>query len=126
MANVVERSFHIATDSKTIQPEYLPSYLIDEQRQAFNTVDNDMNQEHRIAQDKHALQNNKRTDGLNSEAHKKAKQFSVSLKENEEQLIRKAIVKSGYNISKASKVLGIARCTIYRKIKKYSISTGKN
>ena len=126
LANVIERSFHIATDSKTIQPEYLPSYLIDEQRQSFNTVDNDMNQEHSLVQDKHALQNNKRTDGLNSKAHNKAKQFNVSLKENEEQLIRKAIVKSGYNISKASKVLGIARCTMYRKIKKYSISTGKN
>lgn len=123
---MIERSFHIATDSKTIQPEYLPSYLIDEQRQSFNRIDNDKNQEHSLVQDKHALQNNKRTDGLNSKAHNKAKQFNVSLKENEEQLIRKAIVKSGYNISKASKVLGIARCTMYRKIKKYSISTGKN
>ena len=63
---------------------------------------------------------------MNSEMHKKTHEFNVSLKENEEQLIRKAIVKSDYNISKASKVLGIARCTMYRKIKKYNISTIQN
>jgi transcriptional regulator of acetoin/glycerol metabolism len=53
---------------------------------------------------------------------KKAGEFNVSLRENEEQIIRKAIVECSYNISKASKVLGIARCTLYRKISKYNIS----
>ena len=85
-----------------------------------------MSQEHDIVQDKNAPQTKRRLGGLNSDMHKKDYELNVSLKENEEQLIRKAIVKSGFNISKASKVLGIARCTMYRKIKKYDISTVQN
>jgi len=126
LANVVERSFHVATESQTIQTEHLPSYLIDDQHKTCDTAGNDVSQEHDIVQDKHAPQTNRRLNSLNSEMHKKAHGFNVSLKENEEQLIRKTIVESGYNISKASKVLGIARCTMYRKIKKYNISTGQN
>jgi len=126
LANVVERSFHVATESQTIQPEHLPSYLIDDQNKTCDTTDIDVTQEYDIVQDKHAPQTNMRRNSLNSEMHKKTHEFNVSLKENEEQLIRKAIVKSDYNISKASKVLGIARCTMYRKIKKYNISTIQN
>ncbi len=126
LANVVERSFHVATESQTIQPEHLPGHLIADQHKTCDTADIDVTQVHDIVQDKHAPQTNMRRNSLNSEMHKKTHEFNVSLKENEEQLIRKAIVKSDYNISKASKVLGIARCTMYRKIKKYNISTIQN
>jgi limonene hydroxylase len=126
LANVVERSFHVATESQTIQPEHLPGYLIDDQHKTCDTADNDVSLEHDSAHDRYDPPTNRRLNSLNSEIHKKAHEFNVSLKENEEQLIRKAIVKSGYNISKASKVLGIARCTMYRKIKKYNISTSEN
>ena len=122
LANVVERAFHVATDLQTIQPLHLPSYLVEDQQKECDSTDHNVNQEHDILQDKPALQTNGKLNRLNSETRRNAHELNVSLKENEEQLIRKAIAKSGYNISKASKDLGIARCTMYRKIKKYNIT----
>jgi DNA-binding NtrC family response regulator len=126
LANTVERSFHVATDSETIYPIHLPNYLVENQRRTADIAINDVSPEYDPFQDESARQTNRRLGSLKSETHKKTHDDNVSLKENEEQLIKKAIEKSGYNISKASKILGIARCTMYRKIKKYNINTKHN
>ena len=55
------------------------------------------------------------------------KTFSVTdcggalLKEAEKQTIMEVIETMGYNISKASKLLGISRATLYKKFKQYNI-----
>ncbi len=46
---------------------------------------------------------------------------SLHLREQEKNLIEKALFESGYNISRAAKELGITRSTIYSKIKKLKI-----
>ena len=44
------------------------------------------------------------------------------LEEAEKQTILEVIESMGYNISKASKILGVSRATLYKKFKKYNIS----
>ncbi len=122
LANAIERSFYVATDSEIIYPIHLPNYLIENQSRTIDTAVNDVSQERDPFQGERAPQPNGRLTSSKSETHR----LTISLKENEEQLIKKTIEKSGYNISKASKILGIARCTMYRKIKKYNIITKQN
>ena len=45
------------------------------------------------------------------------------LEETEKSLIVKALEYSGGNVVKASKLIGIGKSTLYRKIKKYELST---
>ncbi|HHV78066.1 MAG TPA: sigma 54-interacting transcriptional regulator [Firmicutes bacterium] len=48
-----------------------------------------------------------------------------SIGETEAELIKTALEASGYNKTKAAKALGIHRCTLYAKIKKYSLENYK-
>jgi transcriptional regulator of acetoin/glycerol metabolism len=47
---------------------------------------------------------------------------TLLIDENERNLVKIAISKSKYNLSKAADMLGVSRTTLYRKIKKYEIN----
>jgi transcriptional regulator with PAS, ATPase and Fis domain len=47
---------------------------------------------------------------------------NLLIDQNERNLIKIAISKSKYNLSKAADMLGVSRTTLYRKIKKYEIN----
>jgi two-component system, NtrC family, response regulator HydG len=48
---------------------------------------------------------------------------TLNLSEMEREIIRKAIIKSNNNLTKAAEELGIGRTTLYRKIEEYGLST---
>ena len=46
-----------------------------------------------------------------------------SLKEIEIEAINKTLKYTGYNMTKASKILGVSRMTLYRKVESYGLET---
>ena len=46
-----------------------------------------------------------------------------SLKEIEIEAINKTLKHTGYNMTKASKILGVSRMTLYRKVESYGLET---
>jgi transcriptional regulator of acetoin/glycerol metabolism len=56
----------------------------------------------------------------------KEQEEQQSLKENEKEKIREVVKECGGNISKAARLLGINRSTLYRKLRKYHIKVEKS
>jgi DNA-binding NtrC family response regulator/ABC-type branched-subunit amino acid transport system substrate-binding protein len=119
LANVVERAFHMAQDSRIIRPEHLPEHIVDSQW-AMDDEGYDTNGILLYENTSHKI--NGLAPQRPEEIHQEAYGHTLSIKLNEERLIRRTIAESGYNISQASRLLGISRSTLYRKIKKYNIS----
>ncbi len=108
LSNVIERSFYLALDSKFIYPDHLPDYIIHPQRAKEET--------HQIV----FPTNEFRPQNLMSPC--RLPTSLTSIKKTEECLIRQILERSGYNMTKASLLLGISRSTLYRKIRKYEIT----
>ncbi len=105
LSNVIERSYYLALDSKFICPDHLPDYIIHPQpaRDHINKTDELSSQN---AMSLYRLPKN-----------------LTSIKKTEEYLIKQILEHCGFNIRRASLLLGISRSTLYRKIKKYKINT---
>jgi transcriptional regulator of acetoin/glycerol metabolism len=65
---------------------------------------------------KHIIFENGLTEPLGNQTHE-----SITLEDTERLTIKKVLQETGWNISKAAKVLKISRSTIYRKINDYNI-----
>lgn len=109
LANVVERLFYVAMHSPIILPEHLPEQITSSY---FNSLGSSK------CQYSHLIQNL----NLNSGNKISVASTPLSIRRNEEEIIKQAIYISGGNISKASRILGVSRSTLYRKIKIYNIS----
>ena len=95
LANILERAFYMALHSPVILLEHLPEEIINNSLVHIELESPTMNQ---------------------------AKQHELSIDKNEKNIIEHALNVSGYNISKASRMLEISRSTLYRKIKKHAIN----
>jgi len=109
LSNVIERSFYLALDSKLIYPDHLPDYIIHPQ-----PARNEANQ--------FVFSTDEFSSQKIMSPYRLPKNLA-SIKETEECLIRQTLDHSGYNMSKASLLLGISRSTLYRKIRRYKINT---
>jgi len=58
---------------------------------------------------------------LSADSELRSKKESLDLYHNEKQVVESALKKSQGNLSKAADLLGIARTTLYRKLKKYDL-----
>ena len=127
LGNVVEQSFYVALKSEVILPVHLPGYI------TGNELSRDKIEEHHTTsidlqqEDSNDFVENsafvlRDSDRQYSETHRKTDESILSISDSEVRLIRRAIKQSGYNMSKASRLLGISRSTFYRKVKKYHMS----
>jgi len=125
LANVVERSFHLSQDSEQIHPDHLPEQvyfhstgggIADTEKAGWAEVAPDIGMK--------LPEGTRRPNGLGP--HWLLDPLSLSaervpkLEEVEEEIIRQALKESWFNLSKAARLLGIGRSTLYRKLKKYS------
>ena len=128
LANVVERSFYLSLKSKIIRPIDLPdpvaayqslqvqrnNYLhtpMDLRQSIYNGYGENIDFMFKLADSQYVVQSHKPRGRI------------LSIKENEELLIRQTLTRSGYNISRTAFLLGISRTTLYRKINRYKIDT---
>ncbi len=127
LENVVEQSFYVALRSEVILPMHLPRYITGNELnrdniEEYHTTSIDLQQE----DSNDSLENSafvlRDSDRQYSETHQKTDESILSINDSEERLIKRAIKRSGYNMSRASRLLGISRSTLYRKVKKYYIN----
>ncbi len=124
LANVVERSFHLSQDSSRIRPDHLP------ERISLHNTDGDVGAREPVGRQEggqdigiKAHDRVRRANGLDGRPPGPLDFSGVrlpKLEEVEEEIIRQALEKSWFNLSKAARLLGIGRSTLYRKLKKYS------
>jgi DNA-binding NtrC family response regulator/ABC-type branched-subunit amino acid transport system substrate-binding protein len=126
LENVVERSFYVAIDTDIIHAEHLPK--------RFKEIEL-INIQNNICDLKPLKQSEYLSEEVSEESKKNTKDPIIKDFENlerhnprnlkidgkEKELLLHAIKISGYNLSLASRLVGISRSTIYRKIKKYKI-----
>lgn len=125
LANVVERSFHLSQDSEQIRPDHLPEQVRchntsggigDGQRAGWTETAQDIGiRLPQGARRPNGLGRNRLPYPLDLSGERVPK-----LEEVEEEIIKQALEKSWFNLSKAARLLGIGRSTLYRKLKKYS------
>ena len=106
--NVIERSFYLALDSKVIRPCHLPAYII--------------NGEPLIDRKNGLPTGSYEADNLT--LHRP--EAVASVKEAEKYLIKRTLICSGHNLSRAAVSLGISRTTLYRKMREYKVETAVN
>jgi DNA-binding NtrC family response regulator len=104
LANVVESSFYVclAQASNVILPACLPKRI-------------------GIFEQKNSDREDFGVTSFLSKNVEKNNSLKTSIKNTEEQQIKIVIKRTGYNMSSASRLLGISRSTLYRKVKKYHI-----
>ena len=123
LENVVERSYYVALESKCISGRHIPKRILKYVNDIHKGSKRDKvySQPHGMLSiaDPYDIEST-RTDAdlIDTNALQSKKPIDTS----EKQLIIMAIEKAGYNLSLASRLLGISRSTIYRKVKKYDIA----
>jgi transcriptional regulator with PAS, ATPase and Fis domain len=127
LANVVERAFHVALESRVILPVHLPERIASlyqevENREDFHATFIDLQRESGDDLPEKASHILVKSDRQYPEKHQKIDDMGLLINDNERKLIKEAIIRSGYNMSRACRLLGISRSTLYRKIRKYGIS----
>ncbi|MBM3298438.1 MAG: transporter substrate-binding protein [Deltaproteobacteria bacterium] len=124
LANVVERSFYLSQGSKQITLAHLPG-----QMSSHNMGDWTMDRQKGVwsepVQEIGELpEGSRRSNGLGHHTHLNPLSLSserlTKLRDVEKELIAQALSKSRFNFSKAARLLGIGRSTLYRKLKKYT------
>ena len=119
LKNIIERSFYISREAKHITPKHLPEWIKNSRTDDFFTPAERGNEASPYFKGR----------GFEDQCSPLEKHSSVAfvsnllIDENEKNLIEIAISKSKYNLTKAADLLGVSRTTLYRKIKKYEIST---
>jgi transcriptional regulator with PAS, ATPase and Fis domain len=118
LKNIIERSFYISMNEKYIAPEHLPelvrNYRQDDAITNGETVDQ---------KSKSFLISTNEFQDISLEKYRNAGcNRNLLIDDNERKLITIAIDKSKYNMTRAAKLLGVSRTTLYRKVKKYEIS----
>lgn len=126
LANEVERSFYVAQDSVIIRPVHLAERIINEQQNpkihdGVYTTETDLQEEEHVNLSSNFAGIHLDTWHQYLDTNQKTAKNTLSIKENERLLIMHNIVRTGYNISQASRLLGMSRRTIYRKMKEYNI-----
>jgi len=127
MANVIEQSFYVSLRSEVILPMHLPRYIASNKLNRSKTKENhtasiDLQQEDGYDSLENSAFVLRNSDRQYSETYPMTDKSIFSINDSEERLIKHAIKRSGYNMSKASRLLGISRSTLYRKVKKYYIT----
>ena len=119
LKNIVERSFYISMDAKHIAPKHLPEWITDGRSDVFITTAKHGNEPSQYFADPRSEDQCIPLEKYLNVAFGK----NLLIDENEKNLIEIAISKTKYNLTKAADLLGVSRTTLYRKIKKYEIST---
>ena len=121
LRNNIESAFYLSLDYHYIGPEHLPDCL----RNSENThltvsCESDFDQFNNNRQPISSTPENRNERYLSE--HQPFKFASTLLQKNERQLIEAILRENRFNISKASRLLGLSRTTLYRKIKKYNLA----
>ena len=119
LKNIVERSFYISMDAKHIAPKHLPEWITDGRSDVFITTAKHGNEPSQYFADPRSEDQCIPLEKYLNVAFGR----NLLIDENEKNLIEIAISKTKYNLTKAADLLGVSRTTLYRKIKKYEIST---
>ncbi|MEW6487529.1 MAG: helix-turn-helix domain-containing protein, partial [Thermodesulfobacteriota bacterium] len=108
LENSIRRAFYVARDENMLEPRHLPKSVIG--YKARLPASGAFVQERILGPPLLGREPPTGCDG------------AVSLHHTEEQKIARAIAVSGHNMSRASRMLGISRSTLYRKVKSLSIA----
>jgi DNA-binding NtrC family response regulator/ABC-type branched-subunit amino acid transport system substrate-binding protein len=119
LKNIVERSFYISENAKHIAPKHLPEWIINCRSDDFITFAERGNEASQYNTDPRSKNQCIPLEKYLNVAFGR----NLLIDENEKNLIEIAISKTKYNLTKAADMLGVSRTTLYRKIKKYEIST---
>jgi len=126
LANVVERSFHVALNSRVIAPEHLPDYIVG----CRNRKESMYKGFTATAETQHIDRSNLQENVASipkipycpyTEVHRNDIEHVVALAKSEDLIIRQVLKRCGHNISQTSRLLDISRSTLYRKMSRYNI-----
>jgi transcriptional regulator with PAS, ATPase and Fis domain len=125
LKNTVERAFYLSLSSREIRPEYLPEWIAEKKcagedlETVYPSVDEAGFDDNHHPQKSASVRKIPEKYGVVTQ--KRHELSYASIKENEKSLIEAVLRDNQCNITKTSASLGIARNTLYRKLRKYNI-----